>query len=162
MEQNFLYSSARANILEHVFIGEVMRCLWRRECYESSVLKSDVDSYGYDVVIECGEVIRHIQLKSAVTGGRRTSVPVNLSLCLKPSGCVVLLFCNDDLSIAQIRFLGGKPGEKLMDLSGHKAAKRPTPNKSGVKPERKNTKEVKISSFEKLKGFGDLTDRLFG
>ncbi len=88
---------------------------------------------------------------------------MNKALCLKPSGCIVLVFCKeDDLSISDIRFFGNAPGEKLPDLSQYKTARRTTANKSGEKPERQNTKEISIAVFKKLKNFDELTDRLFG
>jgi hypothetical protein len=56
------------------------------------VLRSEFDAFGYDVVIEANRVLRHVQLKSTVTTGRRAHVDVQLALANKPGGCVVWVF----------------------------------------------------------------------
>jgi len=53
------------------------------------VLRGDFDLDGHDLVIEADGVMRHIQLKSIVTGGKSRHVQVNTRLQAKPSGCVV-------------------------------------------------------------------------
>ena len=59
------HSSNREKLLEHLFIGEVLRCLWRKGIATAEFLRPEVDSGGYDLVIDCNSILRHIQLKSS-------------------------------------------------------------------------------------------------
>jgi hypothetical protein len=63
------HSSYREKLLEHLFIGEVQRYLWCQDVTTAELLRPDVDSGGYDLVIACNTVIRHIQLKSSHVRG---------------------------------------------------------------------------------------------
>ncbi len=47
------YSKLRESIVEHTFVGELLSCLWRMKIYDVEVLRSEVDSAGYDLVIAC-------------------------------------------------------------------------------------------------------------
>ena len=64
------HSSYRERLIEHLFVGEVLRTLWLSGISEVEVLKSEVDGEGYDLVLECRSVVRHIQLKAGPTGGQ--------------------------------------------------------------------------------------------
>lgn len=55
------------------------------------VLKGEVGRGGYDIVLECGGVIRHIQLKSTFAGSTVNEVTVSTRPSEKPSGCAVWL-----------------------------------------------------------------------
>ena len=46
------HSSAREKVLEHLFVGELLRCLWRRGIRNMEVLRAEVDMGGYDLVVE--------------------------------------------------------------------------------------------------------------
>ena len=50
-------------MLEHVFVSELLQEAWFRYGMTIEVLHSEVDSAGYDIVLEFGGVIRHVQLK---------------------------------------------------------------------------------------------------
>ena len=45
------HSSAREKVLEHLFVGELLRCLWRRGIRNMEVLRAEVDMGGYDLVM---------------------------------------------------------------------------------------------------------------
>src|SRR5665811_595966 len=45
-------SSARENLIEHVFLGELLRGLWRKNVRDLEVLRPEVDSGGYDLALE--------------------------------------------------------------------------------------------------------------
>ena len=53
------------------------------------VMHSSVDAFGHDVVLECGHVLRHVQLKSRALSGKNTRYKINTRLAERPSGCVV-------------------------------------------------------------------------
>ena len=46
---HYAESSARENLIEHVFLGELLRGLWRRNVRDLEVLRPEVDSSGYDL-----------------------------------------------------------------------------------------------------------------
>ena len=76
-------SHAFENMVEHLFLGELLRHMWfdRQEIVE--VAKAQVDSWGYDVVLAVGHATRYVQLK--------TSLPANVQekLAHRPGGCIV-------------------------------------------------------------------------
>lgn len=113
-EADSLFSSYRERVLEHVFVGEVLRELWLRGLFQVEVLRAEVDGAGYDIVLESQSVVRHIQLKAARTGGRRSSVGVNVKLTSKPSGCVIWFYFSDALSLGPFLWLGNEPGAPLL------------------------------------------------
>jgi len=57
----------REKLLEHLFLSELLRPLWRQGRRDMEVLRAEVDGAGYDLVVECNGVLRHIQLKSSHT-----------------------------------------------------------------------------------------------
>src|SRR5271169_991558 len=86
---HFLQSSLREKLLEHVFIGELLKCLWRRGRRDIEVLRAEIDTSGYDLVLECNGVLRYVQLKSSHRDATTRDVNVNLSLAKKPGACVI-------------------------------------------------------------------------
>src|SRR5438067_12986104 len=82
-------SSLREKLIEHVFVGDLLRLLWQRGALDVEVLRAEVDRGGYDLVLECNNVLRHVQFKSSHRGGKTSQVTVNLKLAGKPSGCVI-------------------------------------------------------------------------
>lgn len=58
-------SSFREKMLEHVFISEVLQETWLRHGRTIEVLRSEVDSSGYDLVLEYNGIVRHVQLKGS-------------------------------------------------------------------------------------------------
>src|SRR5437868_10753075 len=89
MSDHSAHSSYREKLLEHLFIGEVLRFLWSQGVTTAEFLRPEVDSGGYDLVIACNSVIRYIQLKSSHRGAKTAKQNVNVRLGDKPSGCVV-------------------------------------------------------------------------
>ena len=55
-------SSLREKIIEHAFVAELLRTLWRRGQRDVEVSGAEVDRGGYDVVFHCNGVMRHVQL----------------------------------------------------------------------------------------------------
>jgi hypothetical protein len=77
---HFAESSARENLIEHVFLGELLRGLWRRNVRDLEVLRPEVDSGGYDLALEFKGLTRHVQLKSSFTGARQSDVTASVKL----------------------------------------------------------------------------------
>src|SRR5947208_3563372 len=89
LADHWRHASLRASIIDHLFLGQLLRCLWAQGFRAIELLRAEVDAAGYDILIECNGIGRHIQLKSSYDGARTDRVPVNSALALKPSGCVV-------------------------------------------------------------------------
>ena len=151
-------STLRERIVEHLFIGEALRALWRQQITDVEVLRAEFDAHGYDLVLCRSAIIRHIQLKTQAGG----DVSVSLSLAEKPSGCVIWLVVDDKLNLAEFRWFGGQPGQPLPDISALKVARRTTRNKQGERPERKNHRLVPKRYFEVLDSLEALLEKLIG
>jgi hypothetical protein len=154
-------SSALEKVLEYRLLGLLGAELWRRGI-EFEVLRSDVDANGHDLVIEAAGVLRHIQLKAMVKGGKRADVTVNTRLATKCSGCVVwMTYDLATLDLGIFRWFGGKPGEPLQGL-GDKVARHSKGNAAGEKNIRPAHRVIPRGAFETLGSISELADRLFG
>ena len=157
------HSSNREKLLEHLFIDEVLRYLWCRGVTTAEFLRPEVDSGGYDLVIECNSVIRHIQLKSSHLGASTARQNVNLRLTEKPSGCVVwLVFDSATLKLGPFLWFGGLPGQPLPDIRSFPAAKHTKGNAQGFKAVRPNIRVLKRSVFQEVASVEALVECLFG
>jgi hypothetical protein len=156
------HSRLREQIVEHVFIADVLRTLWRYRVLDVEVLRSEFDAGGYDVVLARGNIIRHIQLKASIKGGRRRAVDVNMNLADKPSGCVVWIVVDDGLSPDHYRWLGNPPGAPLPAIDSLKVGKHTKANSQGVKSERPMKRDVSVAMFQRIDTLEELLARLFG
>jgi hypothetical protein len=82
----YLQSSLREKLLEHVFVGELLRCLWRNNRRDVEVLRAEIDSSGYDLVLECNGMLRHVQFKSSHRDARTRKVNIHVNLAKKRAG----------------------------------------------------------------------------
>jgi hypothetical protein len=161
-QRHFQASSHREKIVEHLFVGELLRHLWVVGAAGVDILKPEVDRAGYDVVAVKGALIRHVQLKASIVGGRAASQGINASLADHASGCVVWILVDDALATRGFLWFGGLPGEPLPDLSKYRQAKNTRANASGVKAMRANTRIVPKSAFVAVADMPALATRLFG
>lgn len=155
-------SSAREKLIEHLFIGELLRRLWLRGVRDVEVLRAEVDSGGFDLVVECGGVLRHIQLKASHRTAKTDSVGINIALSRKPSGCVIWLFFDETtLEFSAFRWFGAEPGRRLPAL-GDKIARHSKANSNGEKTARPHIRELRKSAFQSLGSIEEVADALFG
>ncbi len=157
---HYEHSTLRERIVEHVFVGEALRLLWRRGVTDVEVLRSDFDAHGYDLVMVHNKIVRHIQFKSGTSDGP-SRVSVAQALANKPSGCVIWIRVNNDLDMRPFFWFGGSPGEPLPPLTNFPSARRTTPNKDGIKPPRQNHRLVPGSKFLKLETLDEVIGKLF-
>jgi hypothetical protein len=159
---NACYSSSTLEmVLEHRFLGELSTELWLRGAMDFEVLRSEVDSHGYDLVIEANGQIRHIQLKALRCGGKRSEVTLSTRLAAKRSGCVVMMVYDPtSLALGPFHWFGGAPGEPVPDL-GNRIA-RHTRRGAGGRQFRPAQRVVRKSAFRKIGTIADLADLLFG
>ena len=161
-ERHSRSSGHREKVVEHVFLGELLRHLWVAKISGVQVLKPEVDASGYDIVLSLGKVIRHVQLKTSMHDGKAAHQPIHESLAQHPSGCVVWIVLNEDLTFTGFRWFGGDAGKPLSDLKTFKRTKHTKANAQGVKKDRAQTWSVPKSAFEKLPDMAALVGKLFG
>ena len=158
-----LLSSYREMLLEHLFSGEVMRHVWLSGIKRLEVLKPQVDDGGYDLVLEAGSVVRHVQLKATFKGSKVRRFSVNVGLSAKPSGCVVcLIFDAKTLDLGPFYWLGGEPNKPLPDIGKFPIAKHTKGNAQGVKLLKLNHRVVPLSAFLPVPSIAELAVKLFG
>lgn len=154
-------SNVREKILEHRLISDLAVTMVRRGI-EMDVMRSEFDAHGHDVVLEAAGVIRHLQLKAMVAGGKRRDVNINVRLRSKPSGCVVwMVYDPTTFNVVEYRWFGGSPAEPLPYL-GTTVARHTKSNALGVKISRNGHRLLSKGQFEIVADLGALADRLFG
>lgn len=150
-------------VLEHLFVGEVLKHCWQHNLPRIELLKSQVDNSGYDIVLVADSVMRHIQLKASFEGAVTSRVTVNIGLAKKLGGCVIWMqFDPESLEFNHFLWFGGKPDEVLPSLGEFKIARSTKGNALGVKTLRPNIRYVKRSAFTKLDTISDVVNVLFG
>ncbi len=125
-------------MIEHLFVGELLRTLWRRGAPRVELLRAEVDAGGYDLVLECNGIVRHIQLKSSYRGAKTSRVNINVGLQQKARGCVIwIMFDRRTMEIGPFLWLGNPPDQPTPSL-GDRVARHTKGNRFGTKSERPN------------------------
>ncbi len=152
-------SVLREKIIEHLFLGELLRKLWIKGIYDVEVLHAECDAFGYDLVFVRQEIIRHIQLKA----NRSKRLQISRSLAAKAGACVVLVEVNSaNFEMGPYLWFGNGPHEAFPSIAEFPPSKRTTPNSNREKPERKNHVDVPRGRFKKLATLDELIVELFG
>jgi len=163
MNQHIENSSYRERLLEHLFVGELLRLSWNSGDCALEISKPEVDRSGFDLIAEANGIIRHIQLKATFLGSSTRRQNVNIALGGKPSGCVVLMrFEKETLGLGPFLYFGGLPGRPLPSLANYKVARNTKGNAQGIKGERPNIRTIPNSAFAKIDTIQELYVRLFG
>lgn len=165
-EDTFRKSTFFEQLVEHVFISEILQESYYGSGMTVEVLRAEIDASGYDLVLERNGVMRHVQLKTSRTAGRTAVQKVHTALSVKPSGCVVWIIRDEDPETRRMRlsyrFFGGQPGEPLPSLAGFKVAKHTKGNSAGEKKERPAIRVVPKSEFQAIGTTEELVAALFG
>jgi hypothetical protein len=157
------HSSFREKLIEHLFIGELLKLSWKEFGCTLEVASPEVDNAGYDLIAEDNGVVRHIQLKASYVGGKTASQKVHTRLSEKPSGCVIWIYFNEDtLELGPFLFFGSLPGEKLPSLDGLKVAKHTKGDQGGFKAERPNIRVLPKGWFKNFSSIDEVYEALFG
>jgi hypothetical protein len=161
MSKHTVHSSYREKLIEHLFVGELLKISWLRDC-QLEIAKPEVDNSGYDIIIEDNSVVRHVQLKASFLGGKTSRQKIHMKLCGKPSGCVVWIYFDENtLELGPFYFLGGKPGEPLPNIDNAKVARHTKGDLDGYKAERPNIRELNKGSFTKIDTVQEVYNALF-
>lgn len=158
---HYLHSSLREKLVEHVFIGELSRCLWRQGIRELEILRPETDFAGYDLAIECNGILRHIQLKSSHRAAKSREVAIQTRLAEKSSGCVLWIHFDDDLKLGPLLWFGGQPAKPIPSL-GDRLARQTRGDRSGQKKARCNLRVIEKRRFIVIATVEDTIPLLFG
>jgi hypothetical protein len=159
---HFLNSTFREKLIEHLFLAELLRCLWCQGIGDAEVLRAEVDNCGYDLAIECNGILRYIQFKASYSGARTRRVGVNTKLMRKTNGCVIWIqFDPETLALGPYLWFGAPPNKPLPAL-GDRVGLHTRANSKGEKRPRPNIRTVAISSFSPYSKVDDLVPLLFG
>lgn len=154
-----LKSTFHEQVVEHIFIAELLQEAWLRYDKVVEVMRSEVDAYGYDLVLECNGIVRHVQLKASDYEAKTSFQKIGLALGAKPSGCVVWIKRarqpEKRFKLTYL-FFGNEPKHKLddlmeMDASGKyifPEATHTKPSKDGSYKSRPAIRKVKRAFFK--------------
>ncbi|MDZ7843062.1 MAG: hypothetical protein U5R46_19925 [Gammaproteobacteria bacterium] len=163
MNRHTDHSSYREKLIEHLFIGELLKLSWMNGDCELEVASPEVDNSGYDVIAELRGIVRHIQRKASYVGGKTATQKVHVRLGRKPSGCVIWVYFNENtLELGPFLFFGGGPGETLPDIHSAKVARHTKGDESGYRAERPNIRVINKGAFHKYDTIKGLYGALFG
>jgi hypothetical protein len=141
------HSAYIENLMRHCFIFDVSRLLLLRQEPEMvTVLRSEVDDAGVDLVMTFETVTRQIQMKtlSKATTPNPYSVAESLSGII--GGCVVwTCYDRETLKPTHYHLMGGRGNAPMRDLAQFPRA---TKKKNGVKVPREGYRSIKIRDAE--------------
>jgi hypothetical protein len=151
----YLQSTFYEQLVEHIFVAELLQEAWygHREVVE--VLRAEIDASGFDIVLECKGITRHVQLKTSGTGATTQYQKVSLKLGEKRGGCVVWIVRDEKTFEAEhrvklgYRFFGAPASEAKLDIANdiYKVAKHTKGDSTGKKHERRGIKMVPKAAF---------------
>lgn len=156
------HSVLREKIIEHLFVGNVLRVLWRSSIMDVEVMRSEFDAHGYDLVITHGGLVRHVQLKSGLQA-KPGRISLARSLASRPSGCAIWLGLDPALEIQRYWWLGAKkPGDALVFGPTVKIAKRNGRQSNAARPDRKNHVVPRAKDWVELNSLSGCINQLLG
>ena len=156
-------SSYRAAVVEDGFRVELQKHIWQTDLEHVEVLSPRVDDSGYDLVLEAGGIMRHVQIKTMGNQSSTSVFKVHTELERKPAGCVIVIMCDDDtLAITKYLFFGSGPREALPSIQDFKIAKHTKRDGNRVRAERPAIRDVRIAKFKIFATISELAVQLFG
>lgn len=170
MATSSLHSVFVEKMTEQLVISELVQEGWFGFGRKVDVLRSAVDDAGYDVALECGGVLRHVQLKSSHADATTARQTINIALAEKPSGCVVWVIREENFETCRMslryRFFGGGPGEPLPEIPATRrrgrAGKAGRAKAKRQRKERANMRVINKGQFQCVRTTGHLLELLFG
>lgn len=155
-------SSYIENLMRHRFIYDVSRfLLLRQEPELVTVLRSEVDDSGVDLVMTFRTVTRQIQMKTLAKATTNNPYSVAESLGEILGGCVVwICYDRESLKPTHYHLMGGRGNAPMRDL---KLFPQATKKKNGLKVPRDGYRSIRIRDAEsKSLSLEQLVSILFG
>lgn len=115
----------REQVIEYLFVSELMLALGKRGL-KLELLRVHTDSFGYDLILKCREVIRYVQIKSREKTGRNIHFDVQKSLIRDNNGAIVLVLLQtnkDELKLKYRLYVGHYRKKVLANEPKYKADK---------------------------------------
>nr|WP_298165728.1 hypothetical protein [uncultured Pseudomonas sp.] len=163
MSKHIEHSSYREKLVEHLFVGDLLKQSWCLDRCDVEVAKPEVDNGGYDLILEAHGVTRHVQLKASFFGSSTATQKLNVRLGDKPSGCLVWIYFDEEtLDLGPFLYFDGDPGKPLPSLEGTKVVKHTKTDHTGKKGERPNIRQVNRGEFTSHKTLEGIYGALFG
>ena len=157
-------SSYVENVLRHAFLAELSYLVWANDPFDSlKISNAEVDDCGYDVVLERGNVVRHIQLKQAHDEKIPNKFSVRVSFATLPGSCLVVIsHALADLRPTSYGFYGGGPTDEMPYIEVHRTTKSPGRRKAtGERVLRLRYRDVPFGRFKRGLTAKELLDELF-
>jgi hypothetical protein len=155
------WSTLRENLVEHMFLAEILQEAWFVREQQVEVLKAEVDAFGYDLVLECNGILRHVQLKASEETGYTSRQTINSTLENKSGACIVWIVLKRIHEIHRFEmtylFFGGAKSDLPMPSLGEVVGMNPR-----SKTIRANTRVIKKNQFERISTTTELLNRMFG
>ncbi len=159
---HYAESSAREKLVEHVFLGELLRGLWRRNVRDLEVLRPEVDSGGYDLALEYRGLTRHVQLKSSHRNAKRAAITASIKLLDRPSPCILWIYFDPDtMLLGPYLWFGSAPNERIPSF-GEKVARHTKHNANREKSAKPGHRVIAKSRFTRLDTIDEVIQRLIG
>jgi hypothetical protein len=156
------HSSLREQAIGHIFLGQLLAFMWRNDHRDIEVLKSEVDRGGYDLVLESGGIIRHVQLKSKLRGSKTGSIDASTKLLAKPGGCIIWIEFDPDTLLPERYYWFGDVAGKPLPSLGEKVSRQSRGNSKGHKKERPQHRKLNKGNFRPTTDISEIADHLFG
>lgn len=159
------HSSFYEKLVEHVFIAEIVSSAWFNNKLQIEIARAEIDNSGYDLIMECNGIIRHVQLKTSDADAHTRYQKVNIKLGEKPSGCVVWIKRNTKNGNKPFKmeflFYGDENCGKLPSIDNMPWARHTKGDSKGKKNLRLHIKKLKKGDFTPVKSIEDLIGLLF-
>ncbi len=158
----FTQSSLREEYLEYCFLADLSRVMWQRR-QPMEILRTNTDQGGYDLVLEVGRWMRHVQLKSSHRSSSTSQQKINTNLADKQGACVVWIrFDQLDLSFENFLWFGDTdPRRGLPDLGERIGKHTKTTKTTGEKGLRKSIRVLRKGEFTSLASIADVAENMF-
>ncbi|WP_282236072.1 hypothetical protein [Salinicola endophyticus] len=80
MDHHSTHASYRERLIEHLFIGELLKHAWLVRDRRLEIARPEVDNSGYDLIAEERALVRHLQLKASKLDARTARQNVHTAL----------------------------------------------------------------------------------
>jgi hypothetical protein len=130
---------------------------------EVKIIRCEVDSSGYDLIVDCDSTFRYIQLKTSVLSSKRSYQKFNVSLLAQQNPCIIWIIYRYDKKKNDLDFKyyfwGNELGKKKPNEKAYKATRQRT---AGGKNGRLcNVRNIPKGQFSEANIF-ELFIKLFG
>lgn len=150
-------------LIEHRFIADIMAHAWFTYKKEVKIIRCEVDSSGYDLILDCESIFRYIQLKTSITTSKRSYQKFNISLLTQENPCIIWIIYRYDKKKNDLDFKyyfwGTELGKRKPKESAYKSTRQKTPG--GKRGRLCNVRNIPKGQFSEANIF-ELFIKLFG